>query len=166
MDFCCSLSLDRPKMKTICFWANPDADDRSRCPGTRLQDILTPCPARSHPRKNYQPQLIITTALNRPRHFPNDSLERKSARERGAGGGRMIRNHICLPKMEPVQGWCCMAQRLPSQKAKKCCSRVNAKDETVSLRGEPEVLYPMSPTASGPFLPRHVACPFRCLTVV
>ena len=64
MDFCCSLSRDRPKMKSIYFWVNPDPDTRTRCSGTRLPETLTPCPARSRPGKNYQPIATPTCQYN------------------------------------------------------------------------------------------------------
>jgi hypothetical protein len=94
-----------------------------------------------------QRQLIRTTRSESSKFidlaFSEQCVRRKAARERRGGG--MIRSHICLPTTEPVQGWCCKAQRT-------CCSRVNTKHETVGN--------PMSPPP-GPFLPcgPDVGCP-------
>jgi hypothetical protein len=105
-------------------------------------------------------------ALNRPRRrFQNDSLERKRAE---SGGGSYEPQPYLFTDDGACAGLVLQGATLAFPKSKKSCSRVNAKDETVGIREEPEALYPMSmsPTASGPFLPHHVACPFRYITVV
>jgi hypothetical protein len=130
-------------MKSIYFWANPDRRCRARCPGTRLPEILTHAPQehiRGRTLDLSQRQLVRITRSESSEFidltFPERCLERKTARER-RGGGCMIRSHICLPT-EPMQGWCCKAQRAAFPK-----SRVNAKDETVGIWVEPH--YPILP---------------------
>ena len=71
-------------MKSIYFWADPDADVRTRCPGTRLPEM------HPVPRKNTSTEELSTYrhatlseqhALNRPSlqtwGFQNDVLKEK-----------------------------------------------------------------------------------------